>query len=85
MTPRRPWKVPINFALAICTVLLLTASTAFATATADIQITKSSDVSSEAAGGTITYTITVTNLGPNGASQVVVEDDVPTTLTNIQI
>lgn len=85
MRPTRPWRIPIGITLALCTAFLLTASSAFATATADIQITKSSDVSQVAAGGTITYTITATNLGPNGASQVVIEDDVPTTLTNIQI
>jgi len=85
MTPTRSWRVPIAFFLSVCTVLLLTASNAFATAEANIEITKSSDVTEIAAGGTITYTITVTNLGPSGASQVVVEDDVPAELTNIQI
>ena len=85
MTPNRPRKIPIGFVLALCTAFLLTAASAFATATADIQIEKGSDVSQVAAGGTITYTITATNLGPNGASQVVIEDDVPLTLTNIVI
>ena len=76
MTAARPWKVPIRLTLALCTAFLLFAGRqAFATANADISVTKGNDTGGSAvAGATVTYTITVTNNGPSGASQVVITD-----------
>jgi uncharacterized repeat protein (TIGR01451 family) len=45
--------------------------------TADLRVTKTADVSEVAVGDIITYTIEVTNLGPDDATSVVVEDDLP--------
>lgn len=47
-------------------------------ASADLSISKSDDVDPIAAGGVLTYTITVDNLGPNDATNVRVFDSLPT-------
>ncbi len=44
---------------------------------ADLSISKSDDADPIEAGGQLTYTITVDNLGPNDASNVVVTDNLP--------
>lgn len=46
-------------------------------ATADVALGKSVDVSSVQVGGTVNFTITLTNLGPDSIPQVIVEDDMP--------
>lgn len=48
---------------------------------ADLTISKSDDVDPIAAGGQLTYTITVDNLGPNLATNVVVTDSLPAGVT----
>jgi len=50
-------------------------------ALADLQIVKSSTPLTATAGGTITYTLTVTNSGPGAAAAVVVTDVLPAGLT----
>lgn len=47
---------------------------------ADLMITESANRTSIELGQTITFTITVTNRGPNSASQVVFGDDLPSPL-----
>ncbi|HEV7763978.1 MAG TPA: DUF11 domain-containing protein [Thermoanaerobaculia bacterium] len=49
-------------------------------ATADLSITKTTSASQATTGSTITYTITVANSGPDAATNVVVNDDLPTGL-----
>jgi uncharacterized repeat protein (TIGR01451 family)/CSLREA domain-containing protein len=46
-------------------------------AQADLQVTKSASASSVAAGGNLTYTITVTNAGPSDAQGVSISDALP--------
>jgi uncharacterized repeat protein (TIGR01451 family) len=48
-----------------------------ATSAADLRITKSDAPDPVAAGGTITYTITVTNNGPAAATGITLEDTIP--------
>jgi uncharacterized repeat protein (TIGR01451 family) len=50
---------------------------------ADLGITKTVNNPTPAAGGTVTFTITVTNNGPNNATGVVVTDLLPTGLTYV--
>jgi uncharacterized delta-60 repeat protein/uncharacterized repeat protein (TIGR01451 family) len=45
--------------------------------TADLSLAKTSDAASAAVGGTVTYTITVTNNGPEAAGGVTVSDTLP--------
>ena len=45
--------------------------------TADLRITKVADQKTVRAGGTVTYTVTVTNLGPGPATGVVFGDSLP--------
>jgi uncharacterized repeat protein (TIGR01451 family) len=51
-------------------------------ATADLAVTKSGPAT-VLAGGMIAYTITVTNLGPSAASDVVITDTLPSGLSNV--
>ncbi len=44
---------------------------------ADIEITKTTTATTATPGGTLSYTITVTNAGPSDATNVVVTDDLP--------
>ncbi|HEX6641825.1 MAG TPA: IPTL-CTERM sorting domain-containing protein, partial [Thermoanaerobaculia bacterium] len=46
-------------------------------ATADLAITKTTNSTTAPNGSTVTYTITVTNNGPDAATNVVVNDDLP--------
>ena len=55
-------------------------ATAFA-AIADLEVSKSVDISNPSAGGTVVYTITVTNNGLSNATGVVVNDLLPAGLT----
>ncbi len=48
---------------------------------ADLSITKTASAASVPAGGTLTYTLVVTNAGPNDAPGVVVDDALPASLT----
>jgi uncharacterized repeat protein (TIGR01451 family) len=48
--------------------------------TADIGVTKTTPTTAAAAGSTVVYTITATNNGPNAATNVVVNDTLPSTL-----
>jgi uncharacterized repeat protein (TIGR01451 family) len=48
---------------------------------ADLAITKSASPDPVTPGGSITYTITVTNRGPNAASDVVITDELPPQVT----
>jgi uncharacterized repeat protein (TIGR01451 family) len=58
------------------------ASTEIATsAEADLQVTKSTATPIATAGEQVSWTITVTNLGPSNASNVVVSDTLPAALT----
>jgi uncharacterized repeat protein (TIGR01451 family) len=50
---------------------------------ADLSVTKVADVSSAAPGDPITYTITVSNAGPDDAPQTVVADMFPAGLINV--
>ena len=53
----------------------------FVEASADLEVTKSAEKEFNVVGGGITYSVTVTNLGPNGTSGVVVEDALPESVT----
>jgi uncharacterized repeat protein (TIGR01451 family) len=50
---------------------------------ADLALTKSVDNPAPAAGGTVVFTLTVTNNGPNNATGVVVSDPLPAGLTYV--
>jgi uncharacterized repeat protein (TIGR01451 family) len=50
---------------------------------ADLALTKTVDNSTPAAGGTVVFTLTVTNNGPNNATGVVVSDPLPAGLTYV--
>ncbi len=52
-----------------------------APAQADLEVTKTTSSSVATPGGTVTYTITVTNAGPSDATNVVVTDDLPAGLS----
>jgi uncharacterized repeat protein (TIGR01451 family) len=51
----------------------------------DVVVTKSVNAQSFQIGDTITYTVTVTNMGPDDANGTVLKDQLPSTLTNIVI
>lgn len=59
----------------------LCAVRAFGQASADLSATKTDSPDPVLPGGTITYTITVHNAGPNAASNVFVGDNVPANTT----
>ncbi len=59
------------------------ASTAIGAPVADLTITNSNGVSGVVVGTTTTYTITVTNTGPNTATNAVVTDTFPAGLTGV--
>ena len=52
-------------------------------AAADIEVTKTTTATQAVPGGTLNYTITVTNAGPSSATNVVVTDTLPAGLTLI--
>ena len=52
-------------------------ATTAVTRDADLSVTKSVTPATVAPGGTLTYTITVTNNGPSTATSVVIDDAVP--------
>lgn len=58
-------------------VVGVSAAPAAAQATADLQITKAADQKTIRVGETVTYTVTVTNLGPDVATGVVFGDPIP--------
>jgi choice-of-anchor A domain-containing protein/uncharacterized repeat protein (TIGR01451 family) len=49
--------------------------------TSDVTVTKSASSATPAGGGTVTYTLTATNIGNAGATGVVVRDDLPADVT----
>ena len=55
----------------------LSANVAFAQGTADLEITKTADKKTVKIGHSITYTITLTNLGPDAATDAVFGDPIP--------
>jgi uncharacterized repeat protein (TIGR01451 family)/fimbrial isopeptide formation D2 family protein len=55
------------------------------TPSADLVVTKSQPSATVNAGGTIVYTVTVTNNGPNTANNVVVTDTLPTGTTFVSV
>ena len=55
----------------------VSAAPAAAQATADLRITKAADQKTIRVGETVTYTVTVTNLGPDVATGVVFGDPIP--------
>ncbi len=77
------------------TALLITSSFAFGLPiayaapppanVADLSITKTASPSTVTAGSTLTYTLTVTNNGPNGAEKVVVTDALPPSVTFLSV
>jgi uncharacterized repeat protein (TIGR01451 family) len=67
-------------AAGVAAAVLLTGvsgQSAAAQETADLQITKVADQKTVREGGTVTYTVTVTNLGPGAATGVVFGDSLP--------
>ena len=52
---------------------------------ADLGITKTASADASIVGGTLTYTVTVTNYGPSAASTVVVTDTLPAIVTVLSI
>ncbi|MEM9142951.1 MAG: hypothetical protein AAGA86_08190, partial [Bacteroidota bacterium] len=46
-------------------------------AIADLEITKTADVSSAVFGDTVVFTVTISNLGPNTANTIVIQDNLP--------
>ena len=69
-----PAELAVNAADIVCTI---TNSEVIA----DLSIAKSDDVDPIVAGGTLTYTVTVTNAGPSDAVNVVVTDTLPAGVT----
>jgi uncharacterized repeat protein (TIGR01451 family) len=63
--------------LVFCVLLAVAAPPAMAQGTADLSIAKSADTTRVALGQNVTYTITVTNLGPDVATGVFFGDAVP--------
>lgn len=51
---------------------------------ADISVTKTANPSSVRIGEVLTYTIRVTNAGPSSAENVILSDNIPTTLTGVE-
>src|SRR5215218_2953416 len=66
-------------ALGLLFVALLTATVA--SAQADLAVTKTDILDPVVAGANLTYTITVTNAGPNNAQSVQLTDPVPASTT----
>lgn len=58
-------------------LLLAAFATAGAAAASDLSVTKMDSPDPVVPGGTITYTITVTNSGPGSAADVVLSDEIP--------
>ncbi len=52
---------------------------------ADLELEKTSTPSIVSPGGQVTYTLTVTNNGPQDSSGSIVTDDLPTGLSNVQV
>src|SRR5206468_5682458 len=51
--------------------------------TADLKITKTDNVTTAIPGGTLTYTIVVSNLGPSDVTGATVFDDFPAQITSV--
>src|SRR6266849_2026694 len=73
LTLRSAWKSLALF----CLLALGAASSAFAQATADLAVSQVAAPSPVGAGTNITYTITVTNAGPDLAAAVTLTDTIP--------
>ena len=64
-------------AMGVLAVLLVRGDTAGAAADPDLSLTKSDSPDPVAPGGQLTYTISVSNAGPDAAGNTVVSDDLP--------
>lgn len=62
-----------------------TSTNVVAPLSADLSLTKTTNATTAPAGSTITYTLTLTNAGPNAASNVVVTDVLPASLLFLSI
>ena len=60
-----------------------TSSASLTTRVADIGVTKTADKPAPAVGSTVTYTVTATNGGPDDATQLVIHDALPASLTYV--
>ena len=77
----------LRVATGVLAAVLLTglgAPTAAAQETADLQITKVAAQKTVRAGETVTYTVTLTNLGPGPATGVVFGDSLPDQLNLVE-
>lgn len=77
MIPNEKLRLPLLIALVLSVTL-----PAFAQAISDILVEKSGPAQS-AADTDVTYTVTVTNLGPDDSAQVVLNDPLPGTMTYV--
>ena len=62
-------------------LILVAAAPAFAQLSADLAITKTDGVTTATPGGSVTYTITASNAGPDVATGATVADTFPAVLT----
>jgi len=77
-------KAGLKVITVIAFLLLLNMMQAVQAQTANLSIMKFVDATSYLPGGTLTYTIRVTNNGPNGANNVTITDNVPSDITNAE-
>jgi len=76
--PKRPYPPPRTFLAAIFAFALVIPSAMQAQVNADLMLTMSASRDPVTAGGLLSYTLEVTNNGPDNAQNVVVTDILPT-------